>query len=267
MKIRLRQDVPSAIVNDVLTTILLSKGMVVVLKDLDSMRAESKSTGRTVTIVLGVVRDSKHRVCCVSMHGCAAPYIDLGMHSRGGGGGGGDDGGSGGGGGYGHQSGGDSRSSRGNSFTDMVSNATGAVSDLLMMGSDNNGTGHNRNSRSSSSSSSDVFAGIGLDVYTQTLFESLRISFQNQGLTLSSMMQHKPYFDFESSSNANSGNSASPTTAATLNKVRTDSDDPKDVLVSSDYLRQLRDAYRNDMIYELTSYAEPLDKYVHEAEW
>ena len=84
------------------------------------------------------------------------------------------------------------------------------------------------------------------------------------------MMQHKPYFDFESSSSANSANSAnsaSPTTAAMLNTARMDSDDPKDVLVSSDYLRQLRDAYRSDMIYELTSYAEPLDKYVHEAEW
>ena len=36
---------------DVLTMLLLSKSMVVVLKEMDTMRAESKSDGRTVTVV------------------------------------------------------------------------------------------------------------------------------------------------------------------------------------------------------------------------
>jgi hypothetical protein len=40
-----------AVVYDVLTMLLLSKSMVVVLKEMDTMRAESKSDGRTVTVV------------------------------------------------------------------------------------------------------------------------------------------------------------------------------------------------------------------------
>ena len=259
MKIRLRQDVPGNIVNDVLTTILLSKGMVVVLKEADTMRAESKSSGRTVTIVLGVVRESKHRVACISMHGCAAPYVDLSSsHSNNGG-----------------------VRSRGSSFTEIMSSATDAVSDLLMLngstsdGNDNrSASGNGKNGSTSNDNNGgiierknrDVFAGIGLDVFTQTLFESLRISFQHQGLTLSSMMQLRPYFDFDSNINENTNNKSNDNSRDDNNSSEEQihfqmcTDDKKDSLIAPDYLKQLRSAYRSDMIYELTAYAEPLDK-------
>jgi hypothetical protein len=93
------------VVHVVLSMLLLSKSMVVVLKETDTLRAESKSDGRTVTVALGVVSKTKHRVCCVSVHGCTTPYVDLG--TRGGEGSG--------------------RTERGSSFTDVMTSTTSAV--------------------------------------------------------------------------------------------------------------------------------------------
>ena len=252
MKIRLRQDVPSAIVHDILTTVLLSKGMIVVLKSVDTLRAESKTTGRTVTSTSGVVRESKHRVVCISVHGCSsAPYVDLG-NLRGGGSGGSSGGASGGNGGYGRQS-------RGSSFTEVLSSTAGSVSGLLLGSTpdsllDSTLTGSN--GVSVPIRGVDVpLEDSALDNFTRSLYESLRITFQHQGLTLSAMMQHRAYADFSRSNNTTA-------TSSTTHRGRSD-----DILIATAYLRQLRDAYRRDMVRELTSYAEPLDKYVHEAEW
>ena len=280
MKIRLRQDVPGDVVHDVLTTVLLSKGMVVVLKGMDTLRAESKATGRTITSISGVVRESKHRVVCISVHGCTTPYVDLGKYASNG---------------LNGTNGAQpttatnadhasptSRPSRGSSFTEVltstsnavvgsVTGVAGSMSGLLLgstpdhlLGSSMNGSGEDIPLEPS-----------GLDGFTRTLFESLRISFQHQGLTLSAMMQHRSYSDFSqpntetvstSSTTSTPSTPSTPSSTTGSTKPRTDSNE-RDVLVAADYLRQLRDAYRRDMVHELTSYAEPLDKYVHEAEW
>jgi hypothetical protein len=61
--------------------------------------------------VLGVVSNTKHRVCCVSVHGCTTPYVDLGARRS-----------------TGEEEQG--RTQRGSSFTDVLTSTTSAVVSL-----------------------------------------------------------------------------------------------------------------------------------------
>ena len=263
LEIRLRQDVPASMLEGAIQTLFLSKGMTTFNRqqngygDTIIMKAlEPGSKARKVSVIFGVSSAVKYRVACITVHGTDGSLgKTLGEQMA------------------------NTDSSRQRGSGSLSGTLTGAIGGIVQGASDifdgvvgSPAIAESRKVKTTVNVLSDridIASALGrgggrrnADPFVLSLFESLKISFIDQGLILSALSMGKDFRQLSAPLGIEKEHSlVDETLLGREDRKR------KSCVLAQAYLRQLRQAFYLDMMRELRIFAEPLDKYVLDAEW